>query len=123
MPKTKSPDGWRHAAHPPPVGMDLVGQLLGQNSENLVQPGGMMDFREAILARMAARQGQNPNLADPRSLSGILSRGANVYSGGMPTAQTGGPNIGRPSMGQMAAKMNAGNNPISQDAIRRRLAR
>lgn len=40
------------------------------------------------------------NPMDPRSLSGIMSRGSNVYSGGLPQAQMGGgPQFGRPPTG------------------------
>lgn len=36
-------------------------------------------------------------ITDPRGSTGIMSRGSNVYSGGLPAARTGGgPGIGRP---------------------------
>lgn len=81
-----------------------------------------MDYRQAIMQRlfqtqqqpqaqspvgMVLSQGQQQgqgNPMDPRGLLGQFMRGSNVYNAGMPNAQNGGPNIGRPNLQQAASR-------------------
>lgn len=63
--------------------------------------------------------GPQRNIADPRSLQGIMARGPNIYEAG---GMLGPPGAGRPRNPTPTFTQNGVINPAAQAAIQRRLS-